>query len=178
MLSDTDACLKLEVLSHQKFQFVALWDLHIIQDILQSWKQHIRKPIPYSFLMFVQGVGHVFLCHDVASRLNLQANHDDAVKRASKSGRKSILIIEGVVGPGTNELDGVLLALIQLVGHYGPQIVHHRCCSKRLVSGPPETTDPTATERRKQPKTQMLACQAVLHVENLQRFEQSCNMIS
>lgn len=163
MLSDTDACLKLEVLSHQKFQFVALWDLHIIQDILQSWKQHIRKPIPYSFLMFVK--------HVQVARLNLQANHD-AVKRASKSGRKSILIIEGVVGPGTNELDGVLLALIQLVGHYGPQIVHHRCCSKRLVSGPPETTDPTATERRKQPKTQMLACQAVLHVENLQRFEQ------
>ena len=163
MLSDTDACLKLEVLSHQKFQFVALWDLHIIQDILQSWKQHILKPIPYSFLMFVK--------HVQVARLNLQANHDDAVKRASKSGRKSILIIEGVVGPGTNELDGLLLALIQLVGHYGPQIVHRRCCSKRLVSGPPETTDPTATER-KQPKTQMLACQAVLHVENLQRFEQ------
>ena len=74
-----------------------------------------------------------------------------------------------MVGPGTNEVDDVLLACVHLIGYccLQLQIVQHRCCPERLVSGPREATDPTASEGT-QLKIQMPASQAVLHVENLQ----------
>jgi len=81
-----------------------------------------------------------------------------------------------VVGPGTNEVYDVLLACVHLIGYCCLQlkILHHRCCPQPLVCGPTEATDPTASEG-KQLKMDMLASQAVLHVENLQRAE-ACNI--